>query len=69
MPKDTNLRSLGCKNSLKEIEYIAVDYEMRGYEGKSTMVSVTNFLYKNSFELIEDSSIRKIGLFANRKRF
>lgn len=61
---------LGCKNSLKEIAYIAVDYgNERGYEGKSTMVSVTNFLYKNSFELIEDSLIRKIGLFANRKKY
>tara|TARA_B100000282_G_scaffold296468_1_gene278486 strand:- start:2535 stop:3395 length:861 start_codon:yes stop_codon:yes gene_type:complete len=59
----------GSKNTLSEIEYIAVDYgHERGLNEDSTMVSVLNLLYKSNFKLIKDSSIRKIGLFQNQSK-
>ena len=58
---------LGSKISLKNIEYISVDYgNERGIEQKSTKVEVTNFLFNQNFEMTADSKNRKIGLFRNR---
>ena len=59
---------IGCGNLLNQIEYISADlgYE-RGKKQESTFLSVTNFLLKNDFELIEVNLIRITALFKNKK--
>ena len=56
----------GAKNSLNQIEYISVDYgNERGFDNRSTVVEVTNFLYSSGFKLIAEGQFRKVGLFQN----
>lgn len=56
----------GSKKSLKNIEYISVDYgPERGENRESTSVEIINFLYKNQFKLVNVSKYREIGLFKN----
>ena len=56
----------GSKKSLKNIEFIAVDYgPERGESKENTSVEIINFLYKNQFNLVHVSKYREIGLFKN----
>ena len=57
----------GAKNTLKVIEFIAVDYgPERGIDEQNTAPEVTSYLYKNSFELVELSNLRNVGLFKRK---
>ena len=57
----------GSLNTLKNIDYISVDYgPERGITSKLTISEVTNFLYENNFEIINGSRYRYIGLFKNK---
>ena len=57
----------GATETLKYIEYIAVDYgPERGLSNDSTLVDVTNYLYQNNFTVIKDSKYRKAALFRNK---
>lgn len=54
----------GMKNSLKLIEYFAVDCgPERG--GENTIKEVSNYLFSKNFSLIEIGEIRKVLLFKN----
>jgi len=56
----------GAKKTLKNIEYIAVDYgPERGVHKESTSVEIINFLYENNFRLLKVSKYRQAGLFIN----
>ena len=60
----------GATKTLKKIEYIAVDYgPERGVSNDTTLVEVTNFLYKNNFFIVKDSRYRKAALFKNKNIF
>ena len=59
---------IGCGNLLNQIEYISADLGFeRGKKQESTFLSVTNFLLKNNFELVEVNLIRITALFKNKK--
>lgn len=56
----------GSIKTLKNIEYVSVDYgPERGINSNLTIAEVTNFLYTNSFKIIDGSRYRYIGLFKN----
>lgn len=58
----------GSINTLKNIEYISVDYgPEKGINSNLTIAEVTNFLYENNFKIIDGSRYRYIGLFKNNK--
>ena len=57
---------LGAKNTLSNIEYIAVDMGAeKGNDNKNTVSSVTNFLIRQNFELVNFKETRTTGLFKN----
>jgi|TARA_B100001094_G_scaffold130655_1_gene126486 FkbM family methyltransferase len=59
---------LGGHNTLKYIEFIAVDMGAEKGEGEENTVSdVTNFLLKNDFSIIDFNESRITGLFKNNK--
>jgi FkbM family methyltransferase len=56
----------GSLNTLKNIEYISVDYgPERGVTKEPTNVEIINFLYENDFKLVDTSKYRQVGLFKN----
>ena len=58
----------GATNILEKIEYISVDFGFeRGIEQNSTIEDVNKILIKNSFELIQISNYRHVGLYKNIK--
>ncbi len=58
----------GSLNTLKNIEYIAVDFGFeRGLNQENTINSVNNILTKNNFELKNISEYRLVGLYKNLK--
>jgi FkbM family methyltransferase len=58
---------LGSKNTLKNIQYISVDYgPERGVTSEPTNVDIINFLYENNFRLVNTSKYRQVGLFKNQ---
>jgi FkbM family methyltransferase len=58
---------IGSKNTLKNIEYISVDYgPERGVTSEPTNVDIINFLYDNNFKLVNTSKYRQVGLFKNQ---
>jgi FkbM family methyltransferase len=57
---------LGAKNTLPNIDYIAVDMGAeKGNENENTVSSVTNFLSHQNFELVNFQETRTTGLFKN----
>tara|TARA_X000001036_G_C20551390_1_gene754535 strand:- start:74 stop:799 length:726 start_codon:yes stop_codon:yes gene_type:complete len=57
---------LGAKSTLSNIEYIAVDMGAeKGNDNKNTVSSVTNFLIRQNFELVNFNETRTTGLFKN----
>lgn len=59
---------LGGYNTLKYIEYIAVDMGAEKGEGEENTVSeVTNFLLKNGFSIVDFNESRTTSLFKNNK--
>lgn len=57
---------LGAKNTLSNIEYIAVDMGAeKGNDNRNTVSSVTNFLIRQNFELVNFNETRTTGLFKN----
>ena len=57
----------GASKTLKEIEYISVDYgPEKGIEKDTTIAEVTNYLFENNFEMVKGSKFRRIGLFKNK---
>jgi len=57
---------LGSKDTLKEIEYIAVDMGEDEKDKKTSVPSVANYLIKNNFELLDFNKERITGLFKNK---
>lgn len=58
----------GAKNTLKNINFISVDYGAeRGLNQETTIVDVNNFLYNNDFKLYKFSNHRLVGLYINNK--
>ena len=58
----------GSKNTLKNTEYITVDYgPEKGKEGTMTLPEVTNFLFKEGFVIDNASDKRYTCLFKNLK--
>ncbi len=58
----------GAKETIKNTEYISVDYGFeRGPEQESTIVEVNKLLYHENFELVQFSEYRLIGLYENKK--
>tara|TARA_Y100000389_G_C17374144_1_gene470705 strand:+ start:275 stop:1000 length:726 start_codon:yes stop_codon:yes gene_type:complete len=59
---------LGGRNTLKYIDYIAVDMGAeKGEGGENTVSSVTNFLLMNDFSIADFNESRTTGLFKNNK--
>ena len=59
---------LGGHNTLKYIEFIAVDMGAeKGEAEENTVSDVTNFLLKNDFSIIDFNESRTTGLFKNNK--
>jgi FkbM family methyltransferase len=57
---------LGAKNTLSNIEYIAVDMGAeKGKENENTVSSVINFLINQNFKLVNFNETRTTGLFKN----
>lgn len=57
---------LGAKNTLSNIEYLTVDMGAeKGNDNKNTVSSVTNFLIRQNFELVNFNETRTTGLFKN----
>ena len=57
---------LGAKNTLPNIEYIAVDMGAeKGESGENTVALVTNYLINQNFELVKFKENRTTGLFKN----
>lgn len=57
----------GSVSTLKNIEYISVDYgPEKGPNNETTIASVINFLYANNFTIIDGSKHRQVGLFKNK---
>ena len=55
---------LGSLNTLKNIEYISVDFGPRkGMEEDHTMIDVNEILIENNFKLINFNNQRMIGLY------
>ena len=55
---------IGCQNLLHKTDYISVDLgPERGVTKNNTIASVSSFLYKNNFEIIEFNVNRYIALF------
>ena len=56
----------GCKNSLKNIEYISADVgPERGLSKKCTVTEVTNFLISRDFKLIDFGYPRIVAIYKN----
>ncbi len=56
----------GSKNTIKNIEYISVDFGAeRGVNQDTTIIEVNDLLVSNNFQLIEFSKYRLIGLYKN----
>lgn len=56
----------GCKNSLKNIEYISADVgPERGLSKKCTMTEVTNFLISRDFKLLDFGYPRIVAIYKN----
>ena len=59
---------LGCKQSLKFIEFIAVDgSKERGIKKEETFSKITNYLTNNKFKLVRLNGEAFRGLFINEK--
>jgi len=57
----------GGLNTLEKIEFIAVDMgPEKGLHSLNTVSEVTNFLFKNNFELLNFNPERVVGLFKNK---
>ena len=57
---------LGAKNTLSNIEYIAVDMGAeKGDKGENTVALVTNYLLSQNFGLVNFKENRTTGLFKN----
>jgi len=57
---------LGAKNTLSNIEYIAVDMGAeKGDKGENTVALVTNYLLSQNFRLVNFKENRTTGLFKN----
>ena len=53
--------------TLKEVEYISIDFGFeRGEQQDSTIVDVNKLLYSKGFELVDFSKYRLIGLYRNK---
>ena len=58
----------GASDILNNIDFISVDYGLeKGLDQTSTIVEVTNYLYKNNFYLYEANLNRNVGLFKNKE--
>tara|TARA_B100000131_G_scaffold318948_1_gene363841 strand:+ start:652 stop:1515 length:864 start_codon:yes stop_codon:yes gene_type:complete len=58
----------GASDILNKINFISVDYGLeKGLDQTSTIVEVTNYLYKNNFYLYEANLNRNVGLFKNKE--
>ena len=58
---------MGAEETLQRISYISVDYgPEKGVNKDTTTADVTNYLFKNNFEMISGSKYRQIGLFKNK---
>jgi len=58
----------GASDILNKIHFISVDYGLeKGLDQASTIVEVTNYLYKNNFHLYEANLNRNTGLFKNKE--
>ena len=56
----------GAKNTLKCIDFIAVDMgSEKGYLNENTVSEVTNYLIENGFKLVKFNEARTTGLFKN----
>ena len=59
---------LGSVNTLKKVEFVAVDFGPERGKGQSnTVVEVNNILYENNFSLVNFSNFRAAGLYRNNK--
>ena len=59
---------LQAANTLRNIQYITVDYgPEKGVNEETSKADVTNYLYANDFSLISGSKYRQIGLFKNNR--
>jgi len=59
---------LGSVNTLKKVEFIAVDFGSERGKGQSnTVVEVNKILYENNFSLVNFSDFRTVGLYRNNK--
>lgn len=57
----------GSMKTLKEVEYISIDFGFeRGEQQESTIVDVNKLLYSKGFELVDFSKYRLIGLYRNK---
>ena len=58
----------GASDILNKLHFISVDYGLeKGLDQTSTIVEVTNYLYKNNFYLYEANLNRNVGLFKNKE--
>tara|TARA_B100000686_G_scaffold62278_1_gene66958 strand:- start:593 stop:1471 length:879 start_codon:yes stop_codon:yes gene_type:complete len=58
----------GAKETLKNVEYLAVDFgPERGEDQEDTIIEVNNFLTKNNFSLIKFEINRITGLYKNKQ--
>ena len=58
----------GASDILNKINFISVDYGLeKGLDQTSTIVEVTNYLYKRNFYLYEANLNRNVGLFKNKE--
>ena len=58
---------LGSLNTLKNIEYISVDFgPEKGIEEDHTMIDVNEILILNNFKLVDFNNQRMIGLYKNK---
>ena len=54
----------GAVNTLKEIEYVSVDFgSERGVKQENTVAEVNKIMYENNFHLYKFSEFRIIGLY------
>lgn len=58
---------LGSLNTIKNIEYISVDFgPEKGIEEENTIIDLNELLIQNNFKLIDFNKQRMIGLYKNR---
>ena len=58
---------LGSLNTLKNIEYISVDFgPEKGTEEENTMVDINEIIIQNNFKLIDFNNQRMIDLYKNK---